>query len=314
MFRRTLLGVFGLAALSACAPRPLPPPPNAPRIVAAAELIPPDLDVVARLDMTRIKAALGSITPEALAREVLARSAGANGDEPDELLVTSILSADVVYLGYRPNDALMPLDRVLALQGRFEPLGRSLSGFVGPTDLGADLRYWDRRAQPSLPRSSVARVYALGERVRAFVSEAELDAVERTLDGLGSPRRLVPAEEGSLSLAARPQRLGRLAGLVGSTLRDVLEQSTLLELVIDLESDAAKLKLELTTADATHAAELARAAQLVLARALGARGSRVAVRQDRERLIVSYGSSRAELALLVACLRRGSGSASDCPW
>jgi hypothetical protein len=311
MLRGALLLGLALGVLGGCGPRPLPPPPSAPRVASAAELIPADLDVVLRLDMAQVKAALGSITPEALSRDVLTRAAGANAGEPDELLVTSILNADVVYLGYRPDAALLPLDRVLALQGRFEPLGRQVSGFAAPTDLGADLRYWDRRSVEPLPRSSVARLYALGERVRAFVSEAELDAVERSLEGLASPRRLVAPEQGSLSLVARPRLLGRL---VGGALREFLEQAKLLEAVIDLQADAAKLQLTLTTADPAHAIELARAGKLVLARALGERASRADVRVDGERLSLSYASSRAELAPLLVCLRRASGSVSECPW
>jgi hypothetical protein len=311
MRRRALLLGLGGLALGACGPRHLPPPPSAPPLVTAAELIPADLDVVARLDMTRIKAALGTLTPEALARDVLARGAGANGDEPDELLVASMLSADVVYLGYRPDPSLLPLDRVLALQGRFEPLTRPPSGFAPAIDLGADLRYWDKLPGRPLPRASVARLYAQGDRVRAFVSEAELDAVERALEGLAGPRRLLAPEEGSLSLSARPQRLGRL---VSGSLRELLEAAKLLELVIDLESDAAKLKLTLTTAEPAHAEQLASAGKLALSRALGEQAERAELRVDAERVTLSYVASRAELAALLGCLQGGTGSAAQCPW
>jgi hypothetical protein len=309
MRRRALL--LGVAALCGCGPRHLPAPPSAPRVVAASELIPADLDVALRLDMTRVKGALGALTPLALSREVLARAAEANGDEPDELLVTSLLSADLVYLGYRPSPSLLPLDRVLALQGRFEPLTRPPSGFSPAIDLGADLRYWDKRPGRPLPRSSVARLYAQGDRVRAFVSEAEIDAVERALEGLPGSQRLLAPEEGSLSLAARPRLLGRLA--TGS-LRELLERAERLELVIDLESDAAKLKLTLTTAEPAHAEQLASAGKLALGRTLGERAERAELRVEAERVMLSYSASRAELAELLACLQSGSSSASGCPW
>src|SRR5258706_1910839 len=207
------LGALGLA----CGARQIPPPPPAPRVVSAAELMPADLDIVARLDMAGMKAAVGVITRERWSRDVLSQSAGTNGDEPDELIVKSLLNADVVYLGYRPSPLLLPLDRVLSLEGHFEQLTRPPNGFSGATDLGGDLRYWDKKPGQSVQRAGVFRLYALGTRLRAFVSEAELDSVERALDGLAGARRLVPPEEGALSIAARPLLLGHLAG---GTLRE----------------------------------------------------------------------------------------------
>src|SRR5258706_10180491 len=139
MQRRALLGLFALAA--ACGARPLPPPPAPPHVTAPAELIPPDLDVVVRLDLSRVKAALGSATVSKLAGDVLAR--GAPKQSADELLFASLLEADVVYLGYRPSTLGAPLDRVLALQGRFTQLMHPPSGLSSATDLSADVRYWD---------------------------------------------------------------------------------------------------------------------------------------------------------------------------
>jgi len=298
MQRRALLS--GLLALAACGPRRLPPPPSAPRVSAAAELIPPDLDVVARLDMARMKAALGGLTSELLSRDVLSRTAGEQGDEPDALIVESLLQADVVYLGYRPSPQLLPLDRVLALEGRFEPL-RPPPGFSAVVDLGADVRYWERRTRDRpLPRSGVARIYAAGDRLRAFVSEAEIDAVERTLSGLGSSRRLSPAEEGTLSLALRPRVLGRL---VNGTLRELLEDSESLGVVLELESDGGKLTLTIVTAEPAHAEQLSRAGRDVLVRLLGARAESARLEVVGDRLRLSMRASRAELSGVLGCLR-----------
>lgn len=309
MRARALL--FGLLALSAaCGPRRLPPPPAAPRVVAAAELIPPDLDVVARLDMARMKAALGGVTPQLLSREVLARG-NADGGEPEELMLEALLEADVVYLGYRPSALLLPLDRVLALQGHFTPITKTPRGFSGGVDLGADVRYWDRSGSEPFARSAAARLYAVGSRVRAFVSEAELDAVERTLEDGAGPRRLAAPEEGALSIAARPQLLANLAG---GGLRDLLDESKTLELTVDLTSDAASLRAALVTASPEHASQLASAGGLVLARALGERAKQAELRAVGERVTLGLRASREELAPLVACLQGASASASQCPW
>jgi hypothetical protein len=330
MQRRALL--LGLGAL-ACGPKPRPALPPAPRISSAADLIPPDLDVVVRLDLARVKATLGGAALSAMSREVLAhdRESGEHG-EPDELLIASLLSADQVYLGYRPSRLWAPLDRVLALQGRFEQLVRPPVGFSLPTDLGRDLRYWDARVPPKT-RGGVARVYALGERVRAFVSEAEIDAVERLLDGQGSPRRLEPPEEGTLSLAARPQLLGRLVG--NGTLRELVEGAKALLAVAELESDGVRLKLELELSGADEARQLADAGRMVLSRALGEAKLNVTLQADAQRVLLTAQLSRAEVGPLLACVGAGTtgsgttgsgttgsgttgsgalGSALGCPW
>jgi hypothetical protein len=307
MQRRALL-LLGLSAV-ACGPKPLPAPPPAPAASSAVELIPPDLDVVVRLDLGRVKAALGAVALAALAHQVLARDNA--GQEPDQLVVSSLLAADQVYLAYRPSPLWTPLDRVLALQGRFEPLVRPPSGFSGATDLGADVRYWDN--QSPVTRAGISRIYAIGQRALGFISEAELDAVERTLAGFSSPRRLEPPEEGTLSLAARPRSLGRLVG--SGALRELLEDAKALRVVADLESDRVRFKLELLLAGAEQAQQLASAGKLALARALGDAAIEVAVVAEAERVVLSARLSRAQLAPLLACWWSGSGgSATACPW
>lgn len=307
MQRRALL--LGLSAC-ACGPKARPALPPAPVVTSASELIPSDLDVVLRLDLARVKAALGAIALSALARQVLTRDSA--GQEPDELLVTSLLGAEQVYLGYRPSPLWAPLDRVLAVQGHFEPLVRTPAGFVGATDLGRDVRYWDRPTAPT-SRGGVARIYAVGDRVRAFVSEAELDAVERRLDGLGAARRLEPPEEGTISLAARPSLLGRLAGT--GTLRELLEDAQALHAVADLESDGVRLKLQLLLADAQAAQQLASAGKLVLSRAIGDTALDVTLEAESDRVVLVGRLTRAQLAPLLACAWGGAAaSALACPW
>jgi hypothetical protein len=295
MRRRVLLGALATLPVG-CGPRRLPAPPDAPRVVSASDLIPPDLDVIARLDMAKMKATLGALTPQLLSREVLARG-NSDGEAPEELVVESLLEADVAYLGYRPSPLLLPLDRVLALQGRFTAITKTPVGFQGRVDLGADLRYWDRRTTKPLARSASARFYAAGSRVRAFVSEAELDAVERALERLGEPRPLSAPEEGALSLAARPQVLSRL---VSGTLRDLLQESKSLEVVVDLESDFASLRASLQTSSAEHAEQLASAGEAVIHSALRDYASRAKLQAVEGRVSLTLRVSREELAALVA--------------
>jgi len=307
MQRRVLL--LGFAALgAACGSRRLPPPPAAPRVTSAAELIPPDLDVVVRLDLGRVKAALGAAALAALAGEVLARGKAEQG--ADDLELSSLLEAEQVYLGYRPSPLWAPLDRVLALQGSFTQLMHPPVGFSGATDLGGDVRYWDAKTEPA--RGGVARIYALSQRLRAFVSEAEIDAVERALSGAASARRLQPPEEGTLSLAARPALLGVLSG--HGSLRELLDGAKALNAVADLESDGVKLKAELLLENADQAAQLASAGKLVLGRALGDSTVQVELRADADRVLLSAKLSRAQLLPALGCLGLGAGGDGRCPW
>ncbi|HKY37551.1 MAG TPA: hypothetical protein VJN18_16530 [Polyangiaceae bacterium] len=306
MQRRALL--LGLSALSACGPKQLAAPPPAPSVTSASELIPADLDVVVRLDWRRMKDALGPIALSALSREVLAQSG--SGQEAGELVVASLLAADQVYLGYRPSPLLMPLDRVLAVQGHFEPVTRAPTGFSGAVDLGGDFRYWDRKPGSAIERGSVARIYAYRDRVRAFVSEAELDAVERVLSGQGGDRRLTPPEEGTLSLSARTWLLARLSGR--GELREMLDDAKTLSVVADLESDGVRVEVELTLANPDRAQNLAKAGQQVLSR-LGERwGGAATLRAVGDRVVLSATLSRAQLAAALLCLHHPS--APGCAW
>lgn len=305
MLRRALLLGSG-ALLAGCGPKPRPAPPSAPAVAGAADWIPPDLDVVLRMDLAKVKSALGGVALSALSREVLSRGGG--GDAADELVIASLLTADRVYLGYRPDPLLRPLDRVLALEGSFEPLLQAPGGFSGAVDLGADVRYWERTSV-ELPRGGIARVYAAGNRLRAFVSEAELDAVERVLSGQGGERRLTPPEEGTLSLAARPELLARLAGR--GSLRELIREGKALRAAVDLRADGVELTLQLELAGAEQAERLAEAGQEVLSRAGGRVGS-ATLRAAGDRVVLSAKLERALLAPALGCLLGGSDP--TCAW
>jgi hypothetical protein len=307
MQRRALLWLSALAW--SCGPRERPALPSAPGVVSAEDLIPADLDIVARMDMARMKATLGALTEELLSRDALTSSAGEDGDAADALLVRSLLAAEHVYLAYRPSALWLPTDRVLAVEGRFEPFSAPPAGFGLPTDLGADLRYWDRKAGARLARTAVARIYAQGDRLLAFVSEAEIDAVERTLTVPRSPRQLRPPAEGAVSLALRPALLGKLAS---GSLRDLLERGRTLDLIVDLESDRARLRATLVLDSPEHAQTLLVAGRRVLEQAPNGLSASSTLQAEQDRLLLQATLSREQLAPLLTCLGRGSGA--GCPW
>jgi hypothetical protein len=307
---RHVLLLAGLSLLSpACGPRDRPALPSAPQVVSAEDLIPSDLDVVLRVDMARMKSALGAMSHELLAQSALARASDEAGVDSDPLLLESLLAADRVYFAYRPSALGLPTDRVWALDGQFVPLTSPPVGFPLPTDLGADLRFWERKPGVALQRTATARIYAQGERVRAFVSEAELDAVERTLTAPASPRRLRAPAEGALSVAARPGLLGRLAS---GSLRELLERAESLELVVDLASDRIELRAQLVLASAEHAQALLEAGRALLARAESDLASSATLQGEQDRIVLRASLSRAQLGPWLACL--GPASERQCPW
>jgi hypothetical protein len=307
MQRRALL-LGSSALLWSCGPRARPTLPSAPRVVSSEDLLPADLDVVVRVDLGKMKATLGAITEEVLSRDAL--TAGVASDErPEPVLVASLLAAERVYLAYRPSPLLLPTDRVLIVEGRFDPFVSPPPGFTLATDLGADLRYWDRKPGARLPRSGIARIYAQGQRLLAFVSEAELDAVERTLTTPSSPRQLRPPAEGAISLAMRPALLAKLAS---GTLRDLLERAQSLQLVGDLQSDRARVRAALVLASADDAQALQLAAQHLLERLPSELRASASLQAEQERLVLEATLTRSQLLPVLACLGRGSGAA--CPW
>ncbi len=307
MQRRALLSALGTLAL-ACGPRERPALPSAPRVASAQDLIPADLDVVARLDMARIKGVLGALASDALARAALSRAADESGEDSEPQLLSALLAADRVYFAYRPGPRLLPLDRVLVAEGRFEPLLAPPPGFGRPRDLGADLRYWERKPGGVAARATTARLYAQGDRLRAFVSEAEIDAVERALGSPPSERRLLPPSEGALSVAARPALLARLA--TGS-LRELLEHAKAFALTFDLESDRARLEAALVLASAEDAAALEGAVGALLQQLPRSLEGTTRLTAEQDRLVLRADVGRAALAPLVACL---SDAADGCSW
>jgi hypothetical protein len=186
----------------------------------------------------------------------------------------------------------VPLDRVLALDGAFTQLMREPEGFSAATDLGADIRFWDARTAPA--RAGVARIYAASDRLRAFVSEAEIDAVERLLQGAPEPSLAAP-EEGTLSLVARPSLWrGRAHGRLG----ELLDSAHELTCVLDLDSVGVRVKATLELESAEQASELATAARAALGQLLGDAAAQLELEGADDRVVIKGRLGRADLAPL----------------
>jgi hypothetical protein len=205
--RRGLLAlVLVFAALSGSCTAGQPKPPRAPSISLPVEAVPPDLDLVVRVDLGKARSALG---PEAVTS--LRRDAGAAlGEARQELVERALELSDTVVLALRPELLPRESDNVLVLSGHFAELGvdRALrqSGWSAPVNLGGDVRRFDRTSRVS--RSTAARVYAFADERLVFVSEAEIDSVEAVLERGMAPSTLRPQSRGVLAFAARLRTLG----------------------------------------------------------------------------------------------------------
>ncbi|HTQ05611.1 MAG TPA: hypothetical protein VMI54_17230 [Polyangiaceae bacterium] len=219
-----LLVVASSAAAVGCGSA-RPPPPQAPALSVPNDAVPPDLDLVIRVDLAKVRSALG---PEGLA--TLRRgAANAAGTETDSDFFTRALEhADIACLALRPELVPGEADNVLVLAGHFRDLDVEPSlrraGWASPLDLGGAVWRYERAGKVS--RSGAVRVYQFGDEGLVFVSPAEVDSVEAVLEHGMAPNSLKPEARGVLAFAARLRALrggfGARYPAVGHVLADAL--------------------------------------------------------------------------------------------
>lgn len=234
------------APLLGCATRtPVRAPPRAPFLASPSDALPPDLDLVVRIDLARIRTALG---PAGLALVRQGAESALTADALSELMRNALDRSDSAFFALRPELVPGEADNVLVLSGRFAELGVDealrKAGWSAGVDLGGLVRRFDRPGK--LSRSSAARLYAFGDERLVFVSSAEIDSVEAVLEGGLAPSVLRPKESGVLAFAARLRafrtglgaRFPLLAGAVGDAVKldgSVESASEGLELEMSLE-------------------------------------------------------------------------------
>jgi hypothetical protein len=265
-------GLLALCALSVCACTPplppAPPPPLAPVLEEPALAIPGDLDLVMRVDLSRLRDLFG-LGFEAALDEMLARTPGADADGDTGRMLLRLLSrADTVWLGARPGLSPELTDNVLVARGKFAGLVPEAIGGDPPWDRperlgGGVLRY--ERAAPKL-RATPAVIY-LREPDRVVLgSTAEIDALELTLErGEGQPPLRAP-EAGVVALSARVPQLSQGLRARAPTLTRLLDGADRLSCSVDRRGDDLELVLELSYENASRAADVAGPIEQVLAR------------------------------------------------
>jgi hypothetical protein len=161
------------------------------------DVLPADLDLVVRLDLGRMRAALGPTAAEALSKRALS---GAGESE----LAEAIECAEVVWIATRAAE-LDSGDRVTVLEGKRCVPELSRSRWEKVRSGNARVAIFDRTGEA--PRAGTARIMNLGNRATVFVSPMELDSVKRVLDKGPDEQRGNPRAEGVVSVDLRPRPL-----------------------------------------------------------------------------------------------------------
>ncbi|HVU03640.1 MAG TPA: hypothetical protein VHE30_17900 [Polyangiaceae bacterium] len=238
-------------ALAACGPPPVKPPPAAPVLDRPGAAIPGDLDVAIRIDVLAAKRFLGPAAGKALAIDVVDPVHDA---DVAKFFAASIDAADVIWVALRPGRAPALTDEVVLLRGRFgdldPPRGGQL-GFGPAIDLGGALRLYER-PRPER-RSAPARIYARSDDWLVFVSEAEVDAVERSLERRAGDAHVDPPDQGIASFSARVPAIVPYFAPEYPLVAEALEAGTRIEGTVDADERGLRFSVGVTYSSDTDA-------------------------------------------------------------
>ena len=221
-------------------------------------MLPADLDLVLRLDLKRVRAALG-IEAEALLRRL---GENAPSDEPDadtgRLLLALLTRADTAWVAVRPGLSPELTDGVIALRGDFrDAVPTSLGGsprWSGGRDLGSGLFRFDR--EPPRLRAAPAVIYLRVPDVAIIGSEAEIDALERTVEKGALDPSLQAPEVGLIAVAARLGSLRNKLTQRAPTLAGYVEGAERLEGSLDRQGEIFHVRLDVRFENELQASKL----------------------------------------------------------
>jgi hypothetical protein len=303
--RAALALAFGVAACGAT--HVAPPRAASPELSGPAAAIPGDLDVVVRVDLGRMRNALGPDALSGFKHKTPGDSLRAAGDA--RLYDAAFREADTVWVAFRPGESVDLTDNVVVMKGHFadiDPQGYPcLPRWGAARDLGAAWRLYER-STPTL-RSAAARIYARADDLLVFVSGAEIDSAQRVIEQHADDARVEPEEKGAVSVAARTRALVDAVRERAPAAARLLEQAKRLRADADFGGGDLKAELELDFSEDAEARKAADAAGL-LAKSVEQQGGalgQVARALDIEAvgtvLVVRLKLAREVLGPLVAC-------------
>lgn len=158
------------------------------------EVFPADLDFVVRIDLERVKVALGPT-----AEKELGARFGTDG-----LVGRAVQKGRAVTIGLRVAD-IDNGDYVIVVEGDVENFDPSATGFKERQSTNDKVRIFSHDEVKG--RDSTHTVVVLDDRAVAFVSPVEADAVMRVLREGPDDLRGQPVAEGIVSADVRPRRL-----------------------------------------------------------------------------------------------------------
>ncbi len=184
----------------------------------ATDLIPQDLDLVIRVDLAKVRDALG---PEA-SKDLMGRAIEEAGTEG--IVHQALAEADAVWLALRLAD-FESGDRVMVVRAHDEPVEPDSLAWSRQSSEVEGVHIFDPLAAPA--RSGTGRIVRVGKREVIFVSPVEVTSVDRVLRRGPDPERGQPEARGLMSLDYRGRRLSpglenrfpSLASLVGGVER-----------------------------------------------------------------------------------------------
>lgn len=298
------------AVLGSCAPKALPPPPSAPPPLDEPALaLPADLDLMLRLDLARLRAALG-IEGETLLHRL---QESAPNDEPDadtsRLLFALLAHADTLWIAVRPGLSAELTDGAVALRGDFRTLVPSSLGgtprWSAARDLGGGLLRFERDA-PRL-RAAPAVLYLRVPDVVILGSEAEVDALERSVEHGNIDAPLRTPEGGLIAAAARLGSLRKKLSERAPTLSRYLDGAERLEASFDRNGELFRFRVDVGFETAEQVSALARQLKS-LQEGLRADGLRwveqLKIEPLERNLALALELSPAELARLARCFSK----------
>lgn len=255
--RRSLIAWVALGSF-ACESPGVAAPPTGPRFQRPVDVIPPDLQLTVRVAAKRLRESLGNAVVERIRSD---SQLGAPLADP--LIGWALERADTAWASLRLGLVPEQTDNVLVLSGNFAELAPDRSHWLTPVDLGGGWQRWDRSQE--VTRAQPARVYALAGDVLVFVSEAEIDAVERRLERGVEVESIEPPELGLVSIAASMSALAHALREKAPRAATLLEKGTVLTGHADFEhTNGATLQLDFGFKAAEQAERSARAAELLL--------------------------------------------------
>ncbi len=238
-FRGFCLALAVSGSLAGCASQQSAPAP-VPIVVAPEQNIPPDLDIVFYVDLSRLRDGLVGSLYDVFQNALLERyRLGDFAAEFDQ--------AQRMWLGLRPGESATSVasDYVFVLDGRFvtsDP--RAWSGdFFSARDLGNAYLRFD--AKDTSLRSAPGRIYVQGGTRIIVASSAEVDAVERVVERNHHARTMVPNAQGTVSWAINLSNLPEHIARHSPKAAALLERATATRgsLLVDQEALAVQARL-----------------------------------------------------------------------